>query len=63
MPPARQVHENAVLHHLTDDPSERFDVAAEYPAVVERLRKAIDAHRASIDVAPPIFDQRLTRAR
>ncbi len=63
MPPTRQVHDPAVLHHLTDDPSERFDVAAEYPEVVERIRQAIERHRASVDVAPPIFDQRLARGR
>ena len=61
MPPPRQVHETPVLHHLTDDPSERFDVADQYPDVVAELQAAIEEHRAGVDIAAPIFDARLMR--
>lgn len=59
MPPERTVHDSPVLYDLAADPAERYDIASEHPAVVQRLLKAIERHRAEMDEQPPIFDQRL----
>ncbi len=58
-PPERTVLETPELYHLEIDPSERFDVAAENPEVVQRLLGEIAAHRASFTTALPLFDRRL----
>ncbi len=61
-PPARVVHEQPLLYHLGEDPGERFDVAARYPDVVERLQGAVAAHRDAMIEEPPLFDARLAPA-
>jgi arylsulfatase A-like enzyme len=58
-PPERTVHESPLLHHLGEDPSERFDIAAQQPAVVAELLAAVEAHRAAMAEKPPLFDSRL----
>lgn len=58
-PPERVVHEQPLLYHLGEDPGERFDAAGRHPDVVERLQRAVAAHRASLVEQPPLFDRRL----
>jgi uncharacterized sulfatase len=58
-PPERVVHEQPLLYHLGEDPGERFDVAGRHPIVVERLQRAVAAHRESLVEEPPLFDRRL----
>ena len=48
-----QTHSPPLLFNLAHDPSERFNVAAEHPDVVERLMKLIEAHRASVVPGTP----------
>ena len=43
-----QIQSPPLLFNLATDPSERFNVALEYPDVVERLMKLIETHRASV---------------
>ena len=57
--PPKTVHETPQLFHLGRDPAERFDVADQHPEVVDALRQAVDAHRASITKKPSRFDQRV----
>lgn len=59
LPPERTEHETPLLFHLLKDPSERFDVATQNPAVVEMILAAIETHRGNVPVRPPLFDQRL----
>ncbi len=59
--PVRTVHESPLLYRLSDDPSERFDVAEQHPDVVEAIQSAIEAHRAGLKEQPPLFDERLKR--
>ncbi len=40
------------LYHVEYDISEAYDVAAQHPDVVARLKKALEAHRADIDPFP-----------
>lgn len=60
-PPEKTVHETPLLYHLASDPSERFDVAAQFPDVVADILIAIEAHRAGLDEQPPLFDRRLQK--
>ena len=48
-----QTHSPPLLYNLANDPSERFNVAAEHADVVERLTKLIEAHRASVVPGTP----------
>src|SRR5262249_32979713 len=48
-----QMQSPPLLFNLATDPSERFDVAREYPEVVERLTKLIETHRASVFPGTP----------
>jgi arylsulfatase A len=59
-PPEKTVHAQPLLYHLGDDPSERFDIAAEHPQVVAQLLESIEIHRAGMTEQAPIFDQRLS---
>ena len=38
-------HDPPLLYDLEADPSEKFDVAARHPEVIERIREAVEAHR------------------
>lgn len=51
-PDKAEPHDPAALYHLGHDPGERFDVAAEHPEVIERLRAAVAKHRAGLTAAP-----------
>lgn len=46
-------HNPPVLHHLGRDPSEKFDIAAKHPEIVERLIKARDEHQAAMVPGTP----------
>jgi len=40
------------LYHVEHDISERYNVAEQHPEVVERLKKAIEAHKADVEPFP-----------
>ncbi|MEM7221232.1 MAG: sulfatase [Pseudomonadota bacterium] len=60
-PPELSTPETPLLYNLRDDPAERFDVAARHPEVVARLLAEIEAHRATLEMKPPLFDARLAQ--
>ncbi len=43
-----EVHDPPLLFHLGRDPSERINVAAEYPAVLAEIQAAVERHRATL---------------
>lgn len=45
-------HQPPLLFHLGEDPGERFNIATNHPAVLEKLDKAVQAHRAELHPAP-----------
>jgi arylsulfatase A len=55
-------HDPPLLFNLDQDPSERFDVASEHPAVVEAIRREVERHKAGVtpgknqlvDIAPVV---------
>jgi arylsulfatase A-like enzyme len=48
-----QEHTPPLLFHLEHDPSERFNVAAEHPEVVEQLMELVKQHRTSVVPGTP----------
>ena len=53
--PKADVHEPPLLFDLARDVGEKFNVAAQHPAVVEKIRAAIAAHREKLVVGQPQF--------
>jgi len=51
-PQELQEHDPPLLHHLEHDPSERHNVAAEHPDVLEEIARLVEEHRANLDVPP-----------
>jgi arylsulfatase A len=45
-------HDPPLLYQLEDDPAERFDVAGRHPEVLQRIRRRVEAHRATVEPAP-----------
>ncbi len=58
-PPERTERDVPELYHLLDDPSERFNVAAQHPDVLAEIEAAVAAHTAGLTRLPPEFDRRL----
>jgi arylsulfatase A-like enzyme len=45
-------HDPPLLFHLRRDPSEKYNVAAQNPAVVAEIAAAVERHRAGVEPAP-----------
>jgi arylsulfatase A len=56
---SRTVHQPPLLYNLTEDPGERFDIAASHPDIVADLVREADAHRKTVMPTKPLFDARL----
>jgi arylsulfatase A len=54
-------HERPLLFHLEHDPSERFNVAARHPEVVEDLLKEVKAHSAGMKPGTNQLQKKLER--
>jgi arylsulfatase A len=48
-----QAHDPPLLFHLTVDPSERIDIAAQHPDIVRELLEEIAAHRRDVKPGKP----------
>jgi len=59
MPPKRTIHQTPLLFDLLEDPGEQTDLADLKPEILKKLLIRVKEHQASIDVATPLFDQRL----
>ena len=57
----RTVHDPPLLFDLSVDPGERFNVAAAHPDVVRDLRSMSEAHRRTVTVGKPLFDELLPK--
>ncbi len=61
-PPEREEHATPLLYNLSNDPSERLDVAEQYPEVLAGILKQVEEHRAGMTEKPPLFDLLLAPA-
>jgi arylsulfatase A len=52
---APQKHDSALLFNLHEDPSEKFDIAAEHANVVSELEKIAQSHRADLVPGTPQY--------
>ena len=51
-PPKIEMLGTPALFNVLTDPSERFDIAKENPAIVNELKKVAEAHRATVEEVP-----------
>ena len=58
LPPARTDHDPPLLFDLRVDAGERYDLAADRPAVLDAVVAAAERYRTSMTVAEPLFDLR-----
>lgn len=42
------VHDPPLLFHLGHDPSEKFNIAEQYPDMIEKIRKLVEAHKQTV---------------
>jgi len=52
-------HDPPVLYNLDEDPSERFDVAKQYPEALAGIAKELETHRASMIPGKPQLEDRI----
>jgi arylsulfatase A len=52
-PPGRELHDPPLLFQLAHDPSERFNRAADQPAVLAQIQQAVEQHRTSFIPGEP----------
>ena len=55
-PSQPETHEPPALFHLGTDPSEKRNVAAQYPDIIEKIRAAVKAHQADLKPGTPQLD-------
>lgn len=53
------VHDPPLLFHLGHDPSEKHDIAARQPEIVEELRRLSEAHQSSVEPVENQLEKRL----
>lgn len=55
------IHETPLLFNVVQDPSERFDVAASHPEVIEEIDRIVARHREKLVPGKPQLDTRVAR--
>jgi len=50
--PEPEEHDPPLLYNLEHDPSEKYDVAADHPDVIARIRELVKKHEATVEVIP-----------
>ena len=53
-------HDPPLLYDLEHDPSEKIDLSADHPEVIERIKKEVEKHRATVK---PVKDQLVERIK
>ncbi|MFY9569948.1 MAG: sulfatase, partial [Blastocatellia bacterium] len=56
---ARMEHNPPLLFNVAEDPEERYDVAARHPDIVADIVKEAEAHRHTVVMNKPLFDESL----
>ncbi len=47
-----------LLYNVDEDPSERFDISAQYPDVLAEIQKAVKTHQAKMEMDPDLLVER-----
>jgi arylsulfatase A-like enzyme len=45
-------HDPPLLYHLEHDPSEKYNVAADHPEVIEQIQRIVREHMTSVEAVP-----------
>ncbi len=56
----RTQHDPPLLFNLDEDPSEKYDVAADNPDTVAQLRDLFDTHKAEVEIRPSQLEARIS---
>ncbi|MDF9797909.1 arylsulfatase A [Catalinimonas alkaloidigena] len=48
----KKAHETPLLYNVDTDPSEKYDISAEQPEVIEKIKKVVDEHNANLVKGP-----------
>ncbi len=51
-------HETPLLYNLNIDPSEKFDIAAEHPEIIQKIRAVVEQHNAKLVKGPDMLKDR-----
>lgn len=54
----KQHHNPPLLFNVDEDPSERFDIAAQHPEVLAQIKEAVEAHKAKMKMDPDLLIER-----
>lgn len=44
----KEYHDPPLLYNIEHDPGEQYDIAEEYPDIIEEIRKEVEAHQANL---------------
>jgi arylsulfatase A len=47
-----------LLYNLNDDPSEKFNIANQYPEVIEKIKELIDDHNKNLNAPIDLLSNR-----
>lgn len=51
--------EKKKLYHIQHDPSEQYDLADQYPDIIESIEKLVETHRDDLEIAPSNLERRI----
>ena len=57
-PNTREVHDPPLLFNVEEDPSERFNIAAGHPEILDQIREVVEGHRANLVMGPDMLKDR-----
>ncbi len=55
---SKQYHNPPLLFNVDEDPSERFDIAAQHPEVLAKIKEVVEAHKALMKMDPDLLIER-----
>lgn len=59
--PKPETHDPPLLYHLGHDPSEKFDLSADHPEVIARIRKVVADHQAKMVPGEPQLEKMIQK--
>ena len=54
----KKILEKPLLYNLNDDPSEKFNIANQYPEVIEKIKELIDDHNKNLNAPIDLLSNR-----
>jgi hypothetical protein len=54
----KKILDKPLLYNLNDDPSEKFNIANQYPEVIEKIKELIDDHNKNLNAPIDLLSNR-----